>query len=55
MVYINTKYNTKSLFRYLEDNKSIIDDYDHVVFHQANKFILENFIKLVLIIMELFP
>lgn len=44
---LNFTLNTipKSLFRYLEDNKSIIDDYDHVVFHQANKFILEKLYK----------
>lgn len=32
----------KSLFNYLEENNTKIDDYDHIVFHQANKFILEK-------------
>ena len=44
---LNFTLNTipKSLFSYLEDNNSIIDDYDHVVFHQANKFNLEKLYK----------
>lgn len=35
----------KALLSYLEENKSSIDEYDHVVFHQANKFILEKLYK----------
>ena len=44
---LNFTLNTipKSLLHYLKDNKSNIDDYDHVVFHQANKFILEKLYK----------
>ncbi len=35
----------KSLLNYLEENNKRIEDYDHIVFHQANKFILEKLYK----------
>ena len=31
-----------ALHKYLEKNNRSLDDYDHIVFHQANKFILER-------------
>ena len=35
----------KFLLNYLEENNAKIDDYDHIIFHQANKFILEKLYK----------
>ena len=35
----------KALLNYLEENNKRIEDYDHIVFHQANKFILEKLYK----------
>lgn len=35
----------KSLISYLEKNNTTLEDYDYVLFHQANKFILEKLYK----------